>query len=105
MQIVGNKLCSNKGGTEGAAIIEGSGVGATRCHPHHDGINHRGVRRRKVARHQGGTLGEQGFCHQWRCRVAPKGNRVSRRPRGILNACVNPIAWKLMQVDNKERGR
>ena len=29
----------------------------------------------------------------------------ARRPREIINSSVNPLAWKLVQVENKERGR
>ena len=104
-EIVGNERFSKEGGAGKAARIEGSGVGATRCGPHYDEANHLGASCWKVAHHQGGTFGEQVFSHQRRCGFAPKVNSVSRRPRGILNAGVDPLVWKLVQVENKEKGR
>ena len=101
-QIVCNEQCSNEGGAGGASRTEVTGVGATRRSPHHDGANNIGVSLWKVAHHQGSTFGKQVFFHQWQCGFSPKGNRISRIPRVIINTGVNTLSGKLVRVENKE---
>ena len=47
---------------------------------------------------------QAGFCHQRQCLISPKINHVPRRPRKVPNYNVNPLACKLVCVENKERG-